>query len=233
MKYKLISSIVSLTMCAVLFICVCFAWYTNNTQVEADGVHGVTSEGDIRNVQLTRYIAVESNNTYTKKTLNQAEIKPYDSLEQYTKIIYEITFTTTLELEEIKSSLQLSIRNTSTSRTDSFKPKTIGENTYQYNYLSNVAVFKELECNNGVYTILDPVNSATIPYSGKEDTTTHLVSFNPVTTILKSNENVVSLALLFDYNIENINQLYTSNLGSTSNVRFEDDIEFLLKILKR
>ncbi|MGM9969084.1 MAG: hypothetical protein ACI35S_01670, partial [Anaeroplasma sp.] len=219
MKYKVFSSIISLIITSLLLICIVNAWYVSNKEATANGITGVTAIGNIWDIKLNRYIAVENNdNTYKKEAINDdgSNLLPYDILNDYSKLIYEISFKTTL------NTINISVGNNG-YRNNNF----IEINYKNYNYLSNVAIFKVLKHENNIFSIVNN-NEYYLPYSEEEDNTIHNTLIDTINT---TDENV-TIYLLFDYNTNNINRLFTDNIGESSLdtiVYFKDDLMFYLR----
>lgn len=215
--YNLIASLASLVLGVILLVFVCLAWYTNNTKVEANGVNGITGEGAFYDITLRRYLVASETivegqpTTYTKGSqlaANYEEAIRYDQLGGYTKIIYEISFKTTL------NGFSLSLTH-SPGRTNTF----VKENSKYYNYLSNVALFSKLEVSGSNLIAKD-----TTKYQCTSDV---INIYNQETS-----ETVNTLYLLFDYNKDSIIQLYSENLGISDTVYFRDDLTFYLSEMK-
>ncbi len=220
--YNLIASLASLVLGVILLVCICLAWYVTNDFAKVEGVTGITSKGDFYDISLTRYVATEvegQENTYTKgaalHTVDQTTILPYDELSSYTKVIYEISFSTNLQ------QFTLNLKNTS-RRTNSFTK----ENSKYYNYLSNVAIFTKLKIDNSNFTIdASDTTKYFCDYSSFSDDLIHQVSIYANQSVT---ETRITLYLLFDYNKDHINQLYSANLGVNDTIYFKDDLTFVL-----
>lgn len=218
--YNLIASLASLVLGVILLVCVCLAWYVTNSSAKAEGIAGITSKGAFYDISLTRYIATETaENTYTKgasfNEVDQTAILPYDELSNYTKVIYEISFSTNLQQFTLK------LKNNS-SRTNSFTY----ENSKYYNYLSNVATFSKLKMSGSNIVVDDSdITKYYCNYSSFSDGVIHQV---PIYTDQSVTETRVTLYLLCDYNKEHINQLYSANLGINDAIYFKDDLTFIL-----
>lgn len=216
---NLISSIVSLSMVIILLVFVSLAWYSQNTKASVSGVSGVTAGADFSDINLTRYIAtettVDSVKTYSiGDEVTSSNVKSYDLIAEYSKIIYKISFNTT------KTSYSLSMTNT----LDRNYTLQVGSSTdIYYNYLSNVAIFNVLSESNSSLSVTD--NNYSFNYSESSDTNRYTINILSNMTASTSN----TIYLLFDYNSENINKLFSANLGKNGTVSFYEDIMFVLQ----
>lgn len=219
---NLISSIVSLFMVFILLVFVSLAWYCQNTTASVSGISGVTAGADFTDISLTRYIANEttSNETTMYSTgdeVSSSNVEPYDLVNAYSKIIYKISFKTS------NDSYSLSMTNTM-DRNNQLVVDTLNTSIY-YNYLSNVAVFNVLSGSDS-FSISDTNCSFEYCDSSTSDSTRYTVS---IVNESDSTDDLISLYLLFDYNNENINKLFTANLGKNGTVSFYEDIMFVLQ----
>ncbi len=204
-------------------------YYTlnNGTYLEADVTVGNTITGTYYVEQKTITKAdkiTEATKAVAGGNAASDRIRVYDPIGGYDYIIYEITFNTILDEVDVL------IQNTDSTRTTAFNKTTVEGETIYYNWVSNVAVFNELETSGSSF-VTDEVEN-TINYAGEMDNNTK-IDTDEITT-LNTNGNYTdtkySYYLLFSYNEININKLSTVNLGTTADkILFKEDIQFILK----
>ncbi|MCR5786842.1 MAG: hypothetical protein K6G28_04005 [Acholeplasmatales bacterium] len=223
---KLISLIISVFLTAISTILFTFAWFAQNKQAMGTGINAIANSSNITDGHIKRYLAVydKKTNTYTKGDIldnDGISVAPYDTLNDYSKVIYEIG------AEINKESYTITLNNNDSNVNRYF---TLDESTNQYvNYLSNVAVFYKLNTIDGGTTFTKTNESATsLSYvDERANVLTEEILYDNVSAI--KGEQVVQY-LLFDYNEDNINKLYSANLGTTiDKIYFKEDLEFRIE----
>ena len=227
---NLIKIIISLSMMILSTITLVFAWFAINTEASSSGINVVAGNINVFDGYLNRYVANSTNqaNTYTigenvRDITDITEIQ-YNEL-GYDKVIYELVASVN------GNSFSLELANTSEDRSSSITESTDNNGNKIYlNYLSNVARFYFLEKteSNGTsyFTITnfpDGDNYKNISYGSG------LGSIDLLSDYSTSNNTVVSVYLLFDYSPDNIQKIYSDNLGTIggeNNIFFREDLEF-------
>ncbi len=223
-RYHLISSILSLVLTAILLVCICFAWFISNKEVSVTGISVSSSDGALYDISLTRYKAIEDGDIYNID-YNTTQIDPFDILNPYSKVIYEIKFKTdVLDFDTLDMFLQ------TTTSTDI--PGLIYDGTSYYNYLSNVCSFSWLTKVTDGFSIDE--NCSNIGFSFENDTirqTTVLVKENMTSLSLFQSNGYYYIYLLFDYDTIKINRIFSYNIGFTGNkIYFKEDVSFIIKM---
>ncbi len=222
---RLISLIFSIVLAAISTILFTFAWFTQNRSANASGISVSSLTNNISGGSINRYLAIEnSDGTYSKgELLDQDNVvaRPYDNngIETYDKVIYELGCIVN------KDSFSITLLNTDDTVTRYFTD----DKTHGYvNYLSNVAEFSTLSSSDGINFSLSSDSSVSLPYI--DDSARHGDKLTSVTVYKEENISKgkhVFVYLLFDYNKENINKLFSANLGSDANkIYFKEDLEF-------
>ncbi len=230
MNKKLLKIISSLIMIFLSSITAVFAWFSLTTTSIADGISVSSSKNNVVGGFLQRYIAspTEYNGVYTLgQNLNNlkdiSEIQ-YNEL-GYNKVVYELT----CEVNGDSFSIQLS--NTIKERS-SFITTSVDKDgkTIYLNYLSNVAKFyylQKIDYNGETYyTTTNFKDGSEYKYISYGEGIQTIDLINDYEVLPGS---IVSIYLLFDYNTDNIQKIYSDNLGTSggdSDIFFREDLEF-------
>ena len=119
----------------------------------------------------------------------------------------------------------------------------VSDDTFIYhNYLSNVAKFYLLDTNDHQNFEISDSSSKSLTYSGDlpEGQTKEQVNVITVTGLAEDSNaeyQLVYVYMLFDYNAENINELFNYNKGLAGNeekasIFFKEDLRFVLNIIE-
>ncbi len=251
MKYKLISSIVSLTLCTILFICICFAWYTQNTQVEVDGITGNTTE-DSCDIQINLYQLNQQNadGTYVKSDTKVSDREPSATIESIDKTIMRhygaLDNSETSAIDESITGILIEIiitikensedtyalnACTPTDRLLMVDTTSVGQETadlakYQQNKLSNVIELKEATVTNNTVSLVNNPSASFVAENRLKNTSIPL----------KENiQQSTSFYYVMDYADVQVNYLYEQMItifGAYANlstpILFQEDISFEL-----
>jgi hypothetical protein len=232
MNRKLIKLIFSLSITLLATISFIYGWFISNSTCEASGISVRTADVAVTNGHLERYKALHNidNDTYSFDLENGDIDKwgndrplPFDSLNDYDRIIYKLSFMCNKESYAVSLS-----RNDLSVKGSIFKETTNGD---FLNYLSNVADFYYLTTTDGNNFKIDNYSDGSsvknLPYVSFG--TSKLDEIN----VISGNTTIgqeVSIYLLFDYNKNNINRLWTDNVGTNvDRIFFKEDLEFRVR----
>ena len=209
-KINLISSLLSLFLLLLLLICTCYGWYTNNTVVKASNIVGVASEGVIEQLTLKRYLAYENENgTYSiyndifdeevdiDKEENNDKVPVFSLLKPNSKIIYRITFYTSLD----------NIKITMKTHNSQYVAGLKNDSGKYYNYLSNVCSFSYLTGTDRSLSVTNYEDNETVKSfitKTSEDEFAKQTDVELLSIDTSNNTGLISIYFLFDYSIVSV-----------------------------
>jgi len=210
-----------------------FAWFVFNQNAKGKGINIDTASDQITGGFLNRYLAVGTENEGVYKLgsdidKNDITLNPYDDLNDYDLVIYELGATVN------KNSYSLTLCNFDTTVNDDIVYNSKSD-SYQ-NYLSNVASFSYLEKSydangNAIFTKVafpDTTTSKSLKYISNRDSV--LTSEDILSDIEVASGTEVVIYLLFSYNGDSMNKLWSANIGTNATqIFFKEDIEFRIK----
>lgn len=238
-KIKIISSVICLVAALSFAIFAVYAWFVTNTNVDANGIQGVTTSGDITKFEITCYKAETSDGITYKKG---ETIEPDASMANYSPRPAGDNASDTAVILKIyigfnkNHSSDLYMLSAQLNHTDPY-PEDF-EAFSGANYLSNAVTFKSIITQNGSDFELDKSDSKIYTFVedvviGEENTVVSLKK-NDIAEIQYST-NELTKYLVMDYEPTYINALYSIMIQQYPNdatlstpIDFISDIYFRL-----
>lgn len=230
-KINFVLSFISIGLALTVLILTCLGWYVQNTQATTDASEISTKNTGIYDVQMNRYVANKagtSETEYVKGDLltdEKVSEVTFDLLGEYHKVIYEISFRSSLEQVAL-------FLHTSTTKYD---PTLKLQSGGYVNYLSNVAEFFYLTESESGFEISNFFDASEKKEFSFEEGQTRADSLILNQWEITSSDTLYTLDLLFDYDSDHINRIFYHNLGTDAGnavtISFEEDIDFIFSAL--
>ena len=253
--YNLISSITSVCLAVILFICVCLAWYSSNKETTTKGIYGSTDTDECAlNVELY-YLTGYSNNAYTKSSdpIDYSKVsasKPIKGEEELGDTIMNkfgegvtgvlVVATVTL-YDNADGNYQLSVSTKTkdilmVEEVDSSKNIADQLNQYQNNMLSNVIYLQKATVDFDTNKV-EVASNDKLSFIENEQKNTKVKLESSIQKSLADAGKTTELKFCYimDYDDNNVNYLYEQMLtifGKDANLNtpmlFQSDISFIV-----